>query len=69
MKFSRGYSRVRDDVSVRSRIFRCCDNCRFFYQDKGDTEEVCQNQEVLEYDIAVEGNRVFCGFWKAMKDR
>ena len=61
---SRGFDEVREKVESKSRFLRSCDNCLSFYAEKNDTEEVCQNPSVLAYDICVDGNRVYCAFWK-----
>lgn len=41
-----------------------CQNCKFFGKEKGDKEEVCQNTDVLQYDIIVNDNSVYCLKWQ-----
>ena len=60
----RGYKSVRERVEKYPRIFRSCTNCDYYYQAVGDKEEVCQNNVVLEYDMVVEDNRIYCLHWK-----
>lgn len=62
--FTRGYKDCREKVNSGSKFVRSCFNCAHFYQDHGDTEEVCQNPEVIEYDMIVEGNTIYCLKWK-----
>ena len=62
--FSRGYSEIQERMSKNSVMSRSCFNCAYYYQSVGDKEEVCQNDDVLEYDIITEGHRVYCTLWK-----
>ena len=41
-----------------------CFNCAYYYQAVGDKEEVCQNENVLEYDMIMNGHLVHCTHWK-----
>lgn len=62
--FSRGYKEVREKVAQGSKFVRSCFNCAYYFQCPGDKEEVCQNTDVLQYDMVVEGNNVYCLKWK-----
>lgn len=63
--FSRGYGECRERLSHNPYYTRSCFNCAYYYQSFGDKEEVCQNTDVLEYDMVVEGNNIYCVKWKA----
>lgn len=67
MKFSRGYSPVREKLSKGSKYVISCYNCDFYYQDYGDEEEVCQNPDVLKYDMVVTPTNIYCNRWKMTK--
>lgn len=59
----RGYTSVREKVDSLPKAYMSCMNCVFYYQAEGDIEECCQNSSVLEYDMVVEENRVYCLKW------
>lgn len=61
--FTRGYKESRDRLSKNSHYTRSCFNCAYYYQASGDKEEVCQNQDVLQYDMVVTDNNVYCLKW------
>lgn len=67
MKFSRGYKDVRERVSKGSKYTMSCYNCEYFYQDFNDKEEVCQNPNVLKYDMVVTPTSIYCNRWKMNK--
>lgn len=67
MKFSRGYDKVREKVAKGSKYTMSCYNCEYFYQDFGDKEEMCQNPEVLKYDMVVTSTNIYCNRWKLTK--
>lgn len=67
MKFSRGYKEVRDRVSKGSKYTMSCYNCDYFYQDFNDKEEVCQNPNVLKYDMVITSTSIYCNHWKMNK--
>lgn len=66
LNLSRGYSSIREKVTKSARYMRACENCKFYFQTTEDEEEVCQNPEVLEFDICQDGDRVYCAFWKGI---
>ena len=69
LKFSRGYKEVKEKVNKNAKYNRSCDNCNFYYMSKDDEEELCQNPNVLPYDICVEDNgRTHCSFWQYTKE-
>ena len=53
IEFSRGYDDVRKRVEKGSRYTMSCYNCDFFSQEMGDDTEMCQNSEVLQFDMIV----------------
>lgn len=62
--FTRGYKESRERLSKNPYYTRSCFNCVYYYQASGDKEEMCQNQDVLQYDMIVDGNNVYCLKWK-----
>lgn len=64
LKFTRGYNESRERITKNSFYSRSCFNCAFYFQTPGDKEEVCQNNEVIEYDMVVDGNNIYCLKWK-----
>ena len=69
MKFERGYDPVKDKMKSGSKYVVSCTNCNCFYQASGDKEEVCQNPSVLEYDMVVDENRIYCLQWEQLEER
>ena len=64
LKLTRGFKPIRDHVSSTSRYLSACNNCMYFYQTDDDDEEVCQNNQVLEFDICTDKDRVYCCYWR-----
>lgn len=62
--FNRGYSEVRQRVEKGSKYTMSCYNCEYYYQAVGDKTEVCQNPEVLKYDMVVTETSIYCTKWK-----
>ena len=62
--FSKGYSDCRKRINKGSRFNMSCFNCHYYYQASGDKEEVCQNPSVLEFDMIVTDNSVYCNKWE-----
>lgn len=69
MKFERGYKPVREKVSKGSKYTMSCFNCEYYYQEHGDKEEMCQNPNVLKYDMVVTQTSIYCNQWKLCKRR
>lgn len=69
MKFTRGFSEVREKVSKGSRYTMSCYNCEYYYQDEDDTAEMCQNPEVLQYDMVVTPTNIYCNRWKPVQKK
>ena len=63
-RYSRGYDAARERVKKHVKAVCSCFNCEHYYQGKYDASEVCQNPEVLEYDMVVEENRIYCIQWQ-----
>lgn len=62
--FTRGYNESRERLANNPYYTRSCFNCACYYQASGDKEEVCQNPNVLEYDMVVQENNVYCVQWR-----
>ena len=62
--FIRGYEEVRQRVEKGSKYTMSCYNCEYYYQAVGDKTEVCQNPEVLKYDMVVTETSIYCTKWK-----
>ena len=64
MKFNRGYKESREKVVKSAKFTRSCFNCDFFYKLMSDSEEVCQNPNVTQFDLVVDNNNAYCCYWK-----
>lgn len=62
--FTRGYKPVRDKLKKSPRYIQSCFNCKHYYQAIGDKEEMCQNPNVVEYDMVYEKGLIYCLRWK-----
>lgn len=62
--FTRGYSDIRNRLSKNSRFTQSCYNCEYYYQTAMDKEEVCQNPDVLKYDMVITESNIYCNRWK-----
>lgn len=69
MSFGRGYAELNTRLEKRSRFTMSCYNCDYFYQTAEDEEEVCQNPNVLQYDMVVSENNIYCNLWTNCKDK
>lgn len=69
LKFTRGYKEVQAKTVKSSRYTRSCENCTFYLKTEEDEEEVCQNTNVLPYDVCVEESRTYCSFWKYVTNK
>lgn len=65
--FTRGYKESRERLAKNPYYCRSCFNCDYYYQAVGDKEECCQNSNVLEYDMVVDKNNVYCVHWVQSK--
>lgn len=61
--FTRGYKESRERLAKNSYYTRSCFNCDYYFQASGDKEEVCQNPNVLQFDMVVTDNNVYCIHW------
>lgn len=66
--FTRGYNDVRKRIEKGSHFIKSCFNCAYYYQAVGDKEEVCQNPDVLKYDMVITDSSIYCNRW-AMSPR
>lgn len=62
--FTRGYKESRERLAKNSYYTRSCFNCDCYFQASGDKEEVCQNPNVLQFDMVVTDNNVYCIHWR-----
>lgn len=67
--FTKGYDEVNDRVSKGSKFTMSCYNCQFYYQTEEDTEEMCQNPEVLEYDMVMTPTSIYCNRWRPVQHK
>ena len=65
--FNRGFGEVRQRVEKGSKYTMSCFNCEYYYQAVGDKTEVCQNPEVLKYDMVVTETSIYCTKWELAK--
>lgn len=65
--FTRGYKESRDRLAKNPHFVRSCFNCDFYYQAVGDKEECCQNPNVLQFDMVVSENNIYCVHWNQSK--
>ena len=67
--FKKGFESVRERITTgrTSKYVMSCFNCNHYFKAPGDVEELCQNSQVLKYDIIVDGGRVYCSFWELFK--
>ena len=61
--FTRGYQESREKLLKNPRYTQSCFNCGYYYNAVGDKEEVCQNEDVVEYDMVVTETSVSCIKW------
>lgn len=62
--FSRGYSDVRKRIEKNPHYTMSCYNCEYYYKTARDKTEVCQNKDVLKYDLVVTDTSIYCSKWK-----
>ena len=62
--FGRGFGAMRTRLNKKSRYTMSCYNCHHFYQAPGDKTEVCQNLDVLKFDMVVTETSIFCNRWE-----
>lgn len=67
MEFGRGYKPFREKSG--SKYVMSCFNCNFFYQAVGDKEDLCQNPDVLEYDMINTESSIYCLRWQPVKGK
>lgn len=65
--FGRGYEPFHEKAERRSKYLMSCFNCEYYYQAVGDSEELCQNTEVLEYDMINTESSIYCLLWTPVK--
>ena len=65
--FNRGFREVRQRVEKGSKYTMSCYNCDYYYQAVGDKTEVCQNPDVLKFDMVVTETSIYCTKWELSK--
>ena len=61
--FNKGYAPVEEKIIKSPRFYTSCYNCYYFYMGKYDEEEVCHNDEVLEFDMVITASNICCSKW------
>jgi hypothetical protein len=64
MTFTKGYEAAREKVKAQPYYLMSCFNCNYYYQSAIDTEELCQNKDVLSFDIITRDGGSYCTYWK-----
>lgn len=67
--FNRGFAESRKKAKKGIKYIRSCFNCIYYYEAVGDGEEMCQNTNVSEYDLVVDGNNIYCTYWKPLDSK
>lgn len=62
--FTRGYKESREKLNKNSHYSRSCFNCYHYFQASGDKEEICQNPNVLKYDMVITESSIYCLKWE-----
>ncbi len=63
--FHVGYNEVREKVG--NKYTMSCFNCEHYYQAYGDSTEMCQNPDVIKFDIIVTDTGIYCTHWEISK--
>lgn len=69
IEFGKGFDIIRAKARQRNQYLMSCFNCDYYYQAYGDSEELCQNPDVLEYDMINTSSSIYCLRWKAVEGR
>jgi hypothetical protein len=64
--FNIGYGKVTEKT-LSNKYMRSCFNCKYYYRAIGDSTELCQNNNVLKYDMIVSDNNIYCTQWDIEK--
>lgn len=65
--FGFGFSGI-ETRAKKSKHLASCFNCKYYYQKKGDREELCQNVNVTEYDMVKTPTNIYCSYWEIYKE-
>lgn len=65
--FNRGFNEVRKKTEKGSKYIKSCYNCEHYYQAMGDDTELCQNPNVLEFDMVNTETSIYCHHWSPLK--
>lgn len=62
-EINRGFVHVRDYLEWNKKYLARCENCRYYRKGK------CHNSNVTDYDINIDGDRIWCIFWEVYKSK
>ena len=62
--FHEGYGEVSDRLSKRNKYLMSCKSCVHFFQTHDDEYELCQNENVTEFDMVNTESSVYCSYWQ-----
>ena len=64
-KVKKGFGGLNKHLEGKGKYVASCNSCNYFYQLKGEPEEICHNTNVTKFDMAYdeEKNRVYCTYW------
>lgn len=66
--FTRGFEETRKKVLSNPYYIRSCFNCIYYYKIPFDEEEMCQNSDVISYDMLITNNNICCLKWTPIKN-
>ena len=67
--FSRGYGEFRNKIR-KTAFLRNCFNCKYYYKERSDSDEFCQNDKVNSFDINILSNgEVVCPYWELVEHK
>lgn len=69
MRFTKGYEETRSKMKKYPKFFMSCFNCDYYYKGVRDQDELCQNNNVLSYDMVVREGTIFCSHWKGIEKK
>lgn len=66
--FTRGFEENRKKILNNPYYIRSCFNCIYYYRTSKDTDEMCQNSNVISYDMLITKNNICCLKWTPIKN-
>lgn len=64
VSLSRGYGEGKERFLKGVKYNMSCYTCGWYFTAPGDDHEVCQNSDVLKFDIVMAGTNIYCSKWK-----